>query len=220
MAKQMGPVFFECTWDDLTFYKMDGHYYVRKKSRLTREMVLTHENFKMTRYHANLMVCASKIASSIYSDLPIDWRQFWMFRSFTGEAFTMLKEGAPAQGVYDYLWQTYVEYWVIYQHTTGIVLKTGRIRRFAKTKTYKTRIKHRTGNSKRRRYRKLIGKNHGKSSYDHTADRLRKEERRKAYQQKLKWVAAAIEQERWAAEEERWREQQVSTPALPDKRAA
>ena len=31
MAKQCGPAFLECTWDELTFYKMDGKYYVRKK---------------------------------------------------------------------------------------------------------------------------------------------------------------------------------------------
>jgi hypothetical protein len=217
MAKQCGPVFLECTWDDLTFYKMEGKYYVRKKSRLTQEKVLTHVDFEMTRHYANLMVCASKIASSIYNDLPIHWRQFWMFRSFTGEALTQLKEGAPAQGVYDYLWHTYVEYWVTYQYTTGIVLKTGRTAKAVKPKTYKTRIKHRNGNSKRRRYLKLLGKNHWKSSYDHRADLLEKERNRLAYQQKLKWLEEEQALGRWEDDDNRWRERQI--PSLATRAA-
>ena len=190
MAKQCGPIFLECTWDNLTFYKMEGKYYVRKKSRLTREKVLTHKAFWRTRLYANMLANASKIASSIYSDLPVEWRQFWMFRSFTGEAFSMLEGGATAQETYDYLWQTYVEYWVIYQHTTGIRLKTGRaVRRgFRRGKTYKTRLKHRTENSKCRRYRMILGKRHWKSSYDHTADILERERKRIEREKKFKWL--------------------------------
>lgn len=104
MAKQCGPLFFECTWDDLTFYKMDGKYYVRKKSCLTREKVLTHSAFQQTRFYAGRLVAASKIASSIYSDLPLHWRQFWMFRDFTGEAIVMLNSGSTPQEAYGYLW--------------------------------------------------------------------------------------------------------------------
>ena len=215
MAKQMGPIFLECTWDDLTFYKMDGQYYVRKKSRLTREKVLTHPSFRMTMLYANMLACASKIASSIYSDLPINWRQFWMFRSFTGEALSLIDKGATPQEAYDYLWDTYVQYWVIYQQTTGIELKTGRTARPAKPKTYKTRIKHRTENSKLRRYRKLLGKNHWKSNYDHTADRLEKERKRLAYEKKMEWLEEQRAKGRWKEEEERWRQIQASCLALP-----
>ena len=188
MAKQCGPIFLECTWDDLTFYKMDSQYYVRKKSRLTREKVLTHKAFERTRRYANLLALASKIASSIYSDLPIHWRQFWMFRYYTGEAFSMLKEKATAQEVYDYLWKTYVEYWVLYQEATGVKLETGRTAKKARPKTYKTRLRHRSGNPKCRRYARLIGKRHWKSSYDHTADLLEKERKRLAREKQLAWL--------------------------------
>lgn len=189
MAKQVGPIFLECTWDDLTFYKMDGKYYARKKSRLTREKVLKHPDFEKTRIYASLLACASKIASSIYSDLPLNWRQFWMFRAFTGEAFTMLNTGATAQEAYDHLWETYVEYWGNYRQATGIELKTGRKEQPVRPgKTYKTRLKHRTENPKCRRYRKLIGKNHWKSSYDHTADLLKQEEKRLAREKKWEWL--------------------------------
>jgi hypothetical protein len=187
MAHQCGPLFLECTWDSLTFYKMEGRYYARKKSSLTREKVLTHPAFIKTRIEADLLATASKIASSIYSDLPVNWRQFWMFRSFTGEAQTMMKQGRNAQQAYDHLWKTYVEYWVIYQHTTGITLQTGRTwQKKGRTKTYKTRLRHRGGEDKySRRYYRLLGKNHWKSSYDHTADILERKEKlqRKALNQ-------------------------------------
>lgn len=139
MAKQCGPLFFECTWDDLTFFKMEGKYYVRKKSRLTREKVLIHPAFQKTRFFADRLVTASKIASSIYNDLPIHWRQFWMFRDFTGEAMTMLNNGSTPQDAYDYLWETYVQYWILYQQATGIRLQTGRKKQpFRRKKDYKT----------------------------------------------------------------------------------
>ncbi|NII28364.1 hypothetical protein HB364_24995 [Pseudoflavitalea sp. X16] len=211
MAKQVGPIFLECTWDDLTFYKMDGKYYARKKSRLTREKVLKHPRFAKTRHYATLLACASKIASSIYKDLPLHWRQFWMFRGFTGEALTMLHECFTAQDAYDYLWETYVEYWVLYQQKTGIQLRTGRKDKpFRRGKTYKTRLKHLTENSKCRRYLKILGKNHWKSSYDHTADRLQQERKRLARQAHLEWIEEQRLKGRWKEQEERWRIMQAS----------
>lgn len=216
MAQQLGPLFFECTWDDLTFYKMDGKYYVRKKSRLTRQKVLTHKAFRKTRYYANLLGIASQIASSIYSDLPLHWRQFWMFRSFTGEAFSLMEEGLSPQEAYTYLWHTYIEYWVLYQHTTGVKLETGRKKlKFRRGKTYKTRLKHRTENPKCRRYLRLLGKNHWHSSYDHTPDILAREEKRIERERKLKWLEEYRAKRRCKQEEIQWPLTLVRTRMLP-----
>jgi hypothetical protein len=202
MAQQCGPLFFECTWDDLTFYKMKDRYFVRKKSRLTREKVLNHPAFGKTRFYADRLVTASKIASSIYSDLPIDWRQFWMFRDFTSEAMTMIDQGATAQEVYDHLWKTYVEYWVLYQKATGIQLITGRKKQPVRpVKDYKTRLKHRNSNPKCCRYRRLIGRNHWHSSYDNTTELLEKERKRIAREKKLAWFEEQKAKEWWKEEE-------------------
>jgi hypothetical protein len=210
MAQQCGPIFLECTWDDLTFYKMEGRYFVRKKSRLTRNKVLTHRAFQKTRFYAGRLATASKIASSIYSDLPLNWRQFWMFRHFTGEAMTMLNNDVTPQKVYNYLWKTYVEYWVLYQQATGIPLPTGRkAQPIRPPKTYKTRLKHRTENPKCRRYRKLVGPNHWKSSYDNTAELLEKERKRIAREKNLEWLEEQKLKGRWKEEEERWRKMQA-----------
>ena len=204
MAKQCGPIFLETTWDDLTFYKMDGAYYVRRKSSLTREKVLTHPDFEKTRFYANRLVVASKIASSIYSDLPKNWRQFWMYQSFTGEAFTRLEEGCTPQQTYDYLWTTYIAYWVLYQQATGIVLETGRTMRPKRYKTYKTRVKHRTENPACRRYLRLIGRNHWNSSYDNTADLIKAAEKKARSQRQKEWLEQQRIIGKWKAEERTW----------------
>jgi hypothetical protein len=113
MAKQIaGLCFLEGTFDDITFYKMDGQYYARAKSSLSSKRVKTSAEFRKTMAHADLLVRASKIGSQIYKALPPGWRQFWMYRGFTGEAYTLLMENAyDDEEVKKFLWQCYVEYW-------------------------------------------------------------------------------------------------------------
>jgi hypothetical protein len=113
MAQQIaGLCFLQGTFDQLTFYKMDGNYYCRTKSSLTRKRVKTSAEFHRTMIHAGLMARASKIGSFIYKALPAGWRQFWMYRSFTGEAFSLLKHTAYTdEEVKMILWKCYVEYW-------------------------------------------------------------------------------------------------------------
>jgi hypothetical protein len=113
MAKQIaGLCFLEGTFDDITFYKMDGQYYARVKSSLSSERVKKSAEFRKTMAHAELLVRASKIGSQIYKSLPPGWRQFWMYRSFTGEAFTLLEKNAyNDEEVKQLLWTCYVEYW-------------------------------------------------------------------------------------------------------------
>ncbi|NII25240.1 hypothetical protein HB364_09120 [Pseudoflavitalea sp. X16] len=113
MAKQIaGLCRFEGTLHGITFYKMDGQYYARAQSSLTSERVKTSWEFKETMIFARLLTRASKIGSQIYKALPPGWRQFWMYRSFTGEAFTLLKENPYTdEHVKQLLWKCYVEYW-------------------------------------------------------------------------------------------------------------
>jgi hypothetical protein len=82
---------------------------VRKKSSLTRRRVLYSPHFKNTRHFAGLMGKASKIGSNVYNTLPESWRQGWMYRSFTGEAYTMLKKGKKEEEIQQVLYKRYVE---------------------------------------------------------------------------------------------------------------
>jgi len=91
MAEVFAPFIIKRTMHNLTFYCMEGRNFVRTKSSLTRKRVLRSSEFERTRYYAGLMAKASKIGSFVYNALPEYWRQGWMYRSFTGEALTMLK---------------------------------------------------------------------------------------------------------------------------------
>ncbi|WP_315821870.1 hypothetical protein [Paraflavitalea speifideaquila] len=162
---------------------------MRKKSRLTREKVLKDPAFANTRFHAQRLVTASKIASSIYRSLPIHWRQFWMYRDFTGIAISMIAKGATPQQTDDYLWKTYAEYWVLYQQATGIKLETGPKKQPSRRrKNYTTRIKHRNSNPKRRRYSRILGLNHWKSNYNNATELMEKERKHIARQKKREWL--------------------------------
>jgi hypothetical protein len=109
MAEAFPPFPIERTIGNLTFYIMEGRNFVRKKSSLTRRKVLYSPQFKNTRHFAGLMAKASKIGSRVYNALPHYWRQGWMYRSFTGEAYKMIKAGRREAEVQQQLLQRYVE---------------------------------------------------------------------------------------------------------------
>ena len=109
MAENVGPFKLQRTIRNLTFYMMEGRNFVRKKSSLTRRKVLYSPQFKNTRHNAGLMAKASKIGSHVYNALPEYWRQGWMYRSFTGEAYKMIKAGRKEAEIQQVLLQRYVE---------------------------------------------------------------------------------------------------------------
>ena len=103
MARQAGPIFLEGTLDDITFYKMDGVYYARMKSRLTRGRVLKSPRFALTRMHANQLAEASRIASLVYRQIPKEEKSIKLFRSIVGKAKVMLSEGKEKEEVLEAL---------------------------------------------------------------------------------------------------------------------
>jgi hypothetical protein len=103
MAKQAGPIFIEGTLDDLTFYKMQGEYYVRMKSRLTRKRVLESPRFARTRMHAGQLADASRIASQLYRSIPKEKKDRQIFRAFVGKAKVLLAQGKDKKVVLDIL---------------------------------------------------------------------------------------------------------------------
>lgn len=108
MAEVSAPFIVNRTIRNLTFYVMEGRNFVRKKSSLTRRKVLHSPRFARTRHYASLMGEASRIGSWLYNTLPDYWRQSWMYRSFTGEAFTMLKKGMEERCIKEVLYDRYV----------------------------------------------------------------------------------------------------------------
>ncbi|MBS1563005.1 MAG: hypothetical protein JST39_01395 [Bacteroidetes bacterium] len=108
MPYQIGPIFLQGNYDDLCFYHRDGQWLVREKSSLTRTRVKRSASFKNTRYHAGILARGSKIGSYIYRSLPSRFKEYWMCRSFTGEAMVLLRTGWTDAEVTDWLWLRYV----------------------------------------------------------------------------------------------------------------
>ena len=104
MAKQIGPNFKEMCKQNLQFYKMDGKYYVRKKSSLSRRRVLTDKAFTLTRVHSNIMAQASPIAAVVYRQIPKPDKDFSYFRALVGMAQTMVKLGMNKEEIYEVLY--------------------------------------------------------------------------------------------------------------------
>lgn len=109
MAKQCQPIGITGTKDHATFYKMEGKYYVRMKSSLTRERVLKHAAFRRTREHAATLGEASQIASKVYRLMKKEFRNHALYREMTGRAIYLLREGKDKEEALQYLKGQYSE---------------------------------------------------------------------------------------------------------------
>lgn len=92
MAKQTGPIKITGTIDNTCFYKLEGEYYARQKSSLSRRRVKTSTAFKETMRYAGLLAKASVIASKVYSVLPPEKKNRKVYQQLTGKAMRMLKD--------------------------------------------------------------------------------------------------------------------------------
>lgn len=113
MAKFLSKLPIRGNFDGVCFYEWAGQAFARKASSLTRERVLKDGAFRRTRENASRLATASGIGSFVYNGLPKDFRSYWMFRAFTGEALKMLNKGLSEDEVKEKLWQTYVSVWEI-----------------------------------------------------------------------------------------------------------
>ncbi|MFT3823962.1 MAG: hypothetical protein QM731_08575 [Chitinophagaceae bacterium] len=93
MPRQSGVVKKERRVGIVIFYKMRNGYYMRVRSRLSSERVKTGKEFKTTMVYANRMATASRLAASIYRQLPPGWKLHSLYRKLTGAAMLHLKEG-------------------------------------------------------------------------------------------------------------------------------
>ncbi|MCG2612680.1 hypothetical protein LZZ85_00250 [Terrimonas sp. NA20] len=98
----------------VVFYPSPAGLIVRYLNPHTRKRILKDPRFAAFRKCSKLMAKASKIGSAVYKALPADFRQFWMYRAFVGEAMKMLKDQAmTGEQTLESLFRTYVEVWYI-----------------------------------------------------------------------------------------------------------
>jgi hypothetical protein len=93
MAKQKGSLLITGTHNGLCYYKLNGRYYVRRKSSLSRKRVKSSPAFKRTMEYAGLLGKAAAIASAIYHTLPREIKKRELYRAITGNVMSLLKEG-------------------------------------------------------------------------------------------------------------------------------
>jgi len=99
MSKQCGPVYITGTVKGICYYRMNGKYYARRKSTLSRKRVKKDKAFALTRKYAELLGAASSIAARVYRLLPKGRKQLSLYRAMTGQAMGMLKQGVSEEEV-------------------------------------------------------------------------------------------------------------------------
>jgi hypothetical protein len=100
MAKQAGDIKLIGCIQNLQFYKMGDTHYVRKKSSLTGRRVKKDKAFTLTMAYSDLLKIASPIASVVYNQLPKETREHSYFRTLTGIAIRLIKEGKTVEEIY------------------------------------------------------------------------------------------------------------------------
>jgi hypothetical protein len=130
MAKQTGEFKITGTYDDVTYYKMDGEYYARKKSSLTGKKVKRDPRFRRTMQSAHRLARGSQLASKVYRSLPKEKQVYGLFRELKSMAIRTLKDGKGEEEVLKLLQQRLGKYKdrqvyrVAKQKTTPVVKTT------------------------------------------------------------------------------------------------
>jgi hypothetical protein len=99
MAKQTGEYKITGTYDDVTYYLMEGQYYARKKSSLKGERVKRDKRFRRTMEWAQRMAVGSQLASKVYRTLPREEQVYALFCTLKSAAIRALKEGKGLEEV-------------------------------------------------------------------------------------------------------------------------
>jgi hypothetical protein len=99
MAKQAGDYFIEGTFDDLTFYKMCGRYYVRMKTSLTGKRFWKDKAFEGSRKSCSRFGEGNTLASTVFQLVREENRTNRLFPFLRTRSIALLKEGKAAEEV-------------------------------------------------------------------------------------------------------------------------
>ena len=102
MAKQ-AEGFIVGTIDDITFYKMYGHYYARMKSSLTGKKFWKHRSFEGSRRSCNRFGKGNRLASLVYNEIAEGERKYEMYCLMKKTAIALIKAGCDDEAVIDQL---------------------------------------------------------------------------------------------------------------------
>ena len=155
MAKQIGDIKIVGTVADLTFYRMEGIYYARKKSSLTGKRVKSDRRFARTMESARRLGRGSQLASKVYRSLPRSAQEYALYKELKSMAVRALKEGCSADTVLALLQQRVHKLATPQPQPRPVVRKKPWVQRLG-TRTFSVpkRINSPKGRRDRRRHRK------------------------------------------------------------------
>jgi hypothetical protein len=110
MAKQAGDFFIEGTIDDLTYYKMEGKYYVRMKSSLTGKKFWKRKAFERSRQSCKRFSEGNKLASKLYRMIREEKRVCKLFCFLKKRAIQLLKDGKTSSEAEEMLMDHLMEF--------------------------------------------------------------------------------------------------------------
>jgi len=93
MGRLLTPPLRYGTAHGICVYPMRGQAFVRKASSLTAEQVKTAPEFKQTMAWAELLKAASRLGGAVYSMLAPSRKKHQLYRTLTGMAMRLLKQG-------------------------------------------------------------------------------------------------------------------------------
>jgi hypothetical protein len=93
MARPQGTIYDSGTIDGMTFYRMEGKYYTRRKTSLSKERVLTNKAFERSRTAARVFGEASKLASEEHGMLTREQRKHGLIGKLSRAANRRLHQG-------------------------------------------------------------------------------------------------------------------------------
>lgn len=126
MAIVTGPILFTGRIGNTVYYKVGHEIYCRSVFSGMRKRAMKDRRYLLFRVYSGLMARSSKIGSTVYRALPKDFRQYWMYRAFVGEAMTLFKRtGMQDEEILALLWKTYVEVWELKRGRQQVAEKAG-----------------------------------------------------------------------------------------------
>ena len=110
MAKQVGIIPITGTIDNLTFYELNGKYYVRKKSSLSGKRVKTNACFSNTRRNAKWFAEAVRLTKQVYYELLFTFpNRFSIWHPMRNRAQQLVREGMPGTEIILLLRKEFIE---------------------------------------------------------------------------------------------------------------
>ena len=110
MAKQIGAIKITGTIDDMTYYKMMGEYYARRKSSLTRKRFFKDKCFEGSRRSSERFGLGYQLASLVYNRIEKEKRVNKLYVFMAKWAIAMLKRGMSKERVVEELSDYLVEF--------------------------------------------------------------------------------------------------------------